>query len=75
MRVKKFCEIVLKVILFFMIWLIGVSVIPVPDIEILTGNDIFSGGWCKIEGSLMVLVVNIIFTTFILRLWKKKQNR
>lgn len=42
---------------------------------VFTGNKIFSGGECKIEGSIIVLVINVVFITFILRLWMKKQNR
>ena len=30
---KKIAEILIKVILFFMMWLLGVSVIPIPNIE------------------------------------------
>lgn len=44
-------------------------------IAVFAGNDIFSGGQCKLEGSIVVLVVNMFFVTFILYLWKKKQNR
>lgn len=44
-------------------------------ITAFTGNDIFSGGQCKLEGSIVVLVVNMFFVTYILYLWRKKQNR
>ena len=44
-------------------------------ITAFAGNDIFSGGQYKLEGSIVVLVVNMFFVTFILYLWRKKQNR
>lgn len=44
-------------------------------ITAFTGNDIFSGGQYKLEGSIVVLVVNMFFVTYILYLWRKKQNR
>ena len=37
-----------------------------------TGNDILSGGICKIEGSIIVLIVNVILITFFIFQAKKK---
>lgn len=44
-------------------------------ITVFVGNDIFSGVQCKLEGSIVVLVINIFFVTYILHLWRRKQNR
>ena len=39
------------------------------------GNEILSGGACKIEGSIFVLIVNIVLTVlFVLLNSKKKLN-
>ena len=39
------------------------------------GNEILSGGACKIEGSIFVLIVNIVLTVlFVLLNSKKKSN-
>lgn len=37
-----------------------------------TGNDILSGGICKIEGSIIVLIVNVVLTALFIFLQKKK---
>ena len=37
-----------------------------------TGSDILSGGICKIEGSIIVLIVNVILIAFFIFIQKKK---
>lgn len=37
-----------------------------------TGNDILSGGICKIEGSIIVLIVNAVLIAFFIFIQKKK---
>ncbi|MBC5744495.1 CPBP family intramembrane metalloprotease [Lachnospiraceae bacterium MD308] len=37
-----------------------------------TGSDILSGGICKIEGSIIVLIVNVILIAFFIFMWKEK---
>lgn len=39
-----------------------------------TGNNILSGGICKIEGSIIVLIVNVILTVFFILLQKKNRD-
>lgn len=41
-------------------------------ITTFTGNDILSGGICKIEGSIIVLIVNVVLISFFIFLQKKK---
>ena len=38
------------------------------------GNDLLSGGVCKIEGSIVVLIVNCIFILIIFLLMKKRKD-
>lgn len=41
-----------------------------------TGNDILSGGICKIEGSMIVLIVNVVLIAlFILYKRRKRKHR
>ena len=58
------------------------GIIPVVNVITMSllvtsssGNEILSGGACKIEGSIFVLIVNIILTVlFVLLNSKKKSN-
>ena len=42
-------------------------------IATFTGNEILSGGICKMEGSMIVLFINVILTAFFMFL-KNKQG-
>lgn len=44
-------------------------------ITTFTGNEILSGGVCKIEGSIIVLFVNVIMIAFFMFLRNKEQSR
>lgn len=44
-------------------------------ITTFTGNEILSGGVCKIEGSIIVLFVNMIMIAFFIFLKNKEQSR
>ncbi|MCI9466360.1 MAG: CPBP family intramembrane metalloprotease, partial [Ruminiclostridium sp.] len=41
-------------------------------VTIFTGNDILSGGICKIEGSIIVLIVNVVLIALFIFIQKKK---
>ena len=89
---KKIALVSIKTLIFFVGWVICVSVIPIPDTAsaviwrfwaelipllfnmVISGNPILSGGSCKIEGSIIVLLMNLILMIgFIIA--KKEKNR
>jgi hypothetical protein len=39
-----------------------------------SGSDLLSGGECKIEGSIVVLVVNVILLAVFIGLQRKNRN-
>lgn len=41
---------------------------------VFVGNDILSGGACKIEGSIVVLIVNVVFIALFMVLIKHRAN-
>ena len=41
---------------------------------VISGNSILSGGSCKIEGSIIVLLMNLIFMVGFIMANKKKGN-
>lgn len=54
---KKIAEILIKVILFFMMWLLGVSVIPIPNIE----NPAIWRFFAELFPLLVMILVTVLF--------------